>query len=427
MNKWKDIQGYEDLYRVNANGEIYSVKSDKILKPFYRGSRPDNRYFVVELHKNNKGKTVSIHRLVAEAFIPNPSGLPCVNHKDGNKFNNNVENLEWCSYKQNNVHAYKTGLKKCYYGTENKNSKLSYNDVVEIKKNLILGDSQYGTRPLAEKYGVDHKVIMDIYHNKKYQDVKIPYTYFVSSDIHGAYTIWMNALKDAGFNKNKYSHKVVVCGDLFDRMDEAVQCFEFAKSLGDRFIYVRGNHEDLIFDCYQDLINHCYPGYHHKSNGTLNTLSQFTGLSEAQLLINTPERNQLLRDKIHPLIEWIRSKSVDYFEFGNYICVHGWIPCWNHLDDFRDADDSDWKEARWLNGMEMWRNPRCRVDGKTIICGHWHCSWGWSHIRQERKEFPQKSRKDWLKSFEPFIDDGIIAIDACTAYTGIVNCIVLEG
>ena len=252
--------------------------------------------------------------------------------------------------------------------------------------------------------------------------------YFVVSDVHGFLDELLAVLSAKGFDVNNPEHKLVVCGDLLDRGSKAVELLEFVKSLDDRFIYVRGNHEDLIFDCYQDLINHCYlVGHHHKSNGTINTLAQLTGLSETQVLINTPERNQLLRDKVYPLIEWIREKSVDYFEFGNYICVHGWIPCWNHLDNFRDADDSDWKEARWLNGMEMWRYPRYRVDGKTIICGHYHCSWGWSHIRQERKEFPQKNRKDWLESFEPFIDDGIMAIDACTAYTGIVNCIVLEG
>lgn len=77
--------------------------------------------------------------------------------------------------------------------------------------------------------------------------------------------------------------------------------------------------------------------------------------------------------------------------------------------------------------MEMWRYPKCRVDGKTIVCGHWHCSWGWSHIKQDRKEFPQKNQVDWKKSFEPFIDDGIIAIDACTAYSGLCNVIVIEG
>jgi hypothetical protein len=76
--------------------------------------------------------------------------------------------------------------------------------------------------------------------------------------------------------------------------------------------------------------------------------------------------------------------------------------------------------------MEKWKNSNNRLDGKTVIVGHWHCSYGWSHIRNERKEFPQKNRKGWEKSFEPFVDDGIIAIDACTAYSGMCNVIVIE-
>ena len=104
--EWKDILGYEGKYRVSTNGEIYSEISGKILKQFYRGSRPDNKYLVINLCENNKQKTVSVHRLVAQAFIPNPNNLPCVNHIDGNKDNNCVENLEWCTYLENNVHAY---------------------------------------------------------------------------------------------------------------------------------------------------------------------------------------------------------------------------------------------------------------------------------------------------------------------------------
>jgi hypothetical protein len=81
-NDWKDIDGYEGLYRVNADGDIYSVKSKRVLKQFWRGSRPDNKYLVVDLHNNGNGNTVSVHRIVAQAFIPNPNNLPCVNHKD---------------------------------------------------------------------------------------------------------------------------------------------------------------------------------------------------------------------------------------------------------------------------------------------------------------------------------------------------------
>ena len=426
MSKWADIKGYEGLYRVNSNGEIYSVRANKVLKQFYRGSRPDNKYLVVDLRSGGNRKTVSVHRVVAEMFIPNPDNLPCVNHKDGNKDNNCSDNLEWCTYLENNNHAIKNGLKKYKIGIKNKNSKLTYDEVVEIKKCLILGDSKYGTRPLAEKYGVDHKVIMDIYHNRKYQDVQIPYTYFVSSDIHSAYTIWMNALKEAGFNENKYSHKIIVCGDLFDRMDETVQTYEFAKKMSeqDRFIYVKGNHETLLKDCVEEFYSGRMPRLHHFHNGTIKTICQFCGQNE--WIVYDPSWRDKICETMRPILDWIDEKSVDYFEIGDYIFVHGWIPCCNELDDFRNATEADWEKARWENGMAMWRYPFFRVAGKTIVCGHWHCSYGWSHIRQERKEWPQPNRKDWLKSFEPFIDDGIMAIDACTAYSRICNVIVIE-
>ena len=136
------------------------------------------------------------------------------------------------------------------------------------------------------------------------------------------------------------------------------------------------------------------------------------------------------RDKIiaimQPVLDWIEKKCVDYFEVGNFVCVHGWVPCYQGLDDFRDATKADWERARWDNGMKMWSNPMCRVDGKTVICGHWHCSWGWSHLKQLRKEFPPTNRSDWQKSFEPFVEDGIIAIDACTSYSNLCNVIVIE-
>lgn len=263
--------------------------------------------------------------------------------------------------------------------------------------------------------------------------------YFVVSDVHSFFYELMNALDDKGFDVNNQEHKLIVCGDLFDRSDQAVELFEFVKSLGDRFIYVRGNHEDLLFDCYKELQVGFGCGRHHVSNGTVDTIIQFTGLSYYNLMVNTPERNEVLKEKLEPLLDFITDKSVNYFEVGDYVFVHGWLPeipnkevypWWDNSKDLYDADwrnasDLDWESARWLNGMKEWKRG-IHEDGKTIVCGHWHCSYGWSHIRQERKEFPQKNQKDWLKSFEPFIDDGIVAIDACTAYTGKVNCIVLE-
>lgn len=96
---WKDIEGYEGLYQVSNKGRVKSFHSGegKIMKP---GTHPLG-YKSVTLFKDKKGKVAKVHRLVAQAFIPNPENLPVINHKDENPSNNNVENLEWCTQKYN--------------------------------------------------------------------------------------------------------------------------------------------------------------------------------------------------------------------------------------------------------------------------------------------------------------------------------------
>lgn len=89
-------------YLINTDGQIYSLKSSRLLKPYGK------RYLYITI-LNQK---YYVHRLVAEAFISNPNNLPCVNHKDGNKLNNCVDNLEWCTYSHNNKEAYKLKLKQ---------------------------------------------------------------------------------------------------------------------------------------------------------------------------------------------------------------------------------------------------------------------------------------------------------------------------
>lgn len=250
--------------------------------------------------------------------------------------------------------------------------------------------------------------------------------YFVVSDVHSAYNELIAALNNAGFEMDNPAHCLIVCGDLFDRKDGTVKLFEFVKELQaqGRLIYIRGNHEDLLFDCIKEIRYGRMPGRHHFSNGTIKTICQFCDQNE-WIVYDPTWRNEIC-ETMQPILDFINENCVDYAEIGDYIFVHGYIPCFAHLDNFRDADESDWYEARWLNGMEMWKNPRNRIEGKTIVVGHWHCSWGWSHIKQERKEWPQKNRIDWQKSFEPFVDDGIMAIDSCVAYTNFINCITLE-
>lgn len=250
--------------------------------------------------------------------------------------------------------------------------------------------------------------------------------YFITSDVHSFYDELMVALNEKGFEKDNPEHIVCVCGDLFDRGNQSRQVFEFAKELQQqgRLIYVKGNHELLLKDCVKEIAKGRVPSSHHFSNGTVKTICMLCGQSE--WIVYDPSWRDKILEIMQPVLDFIDKNCVNYAEIGDYILVHGYIPTFQHLDDFRDGDQGDWNQAMWLNGMDMWRNPKNRVEGKTITCGHWHCSWGWSHIRQERKEWPPSNRKDWKKSFEPFIDDGIMAIDACTAYSGIVNVVVIE-
>lgn len=117
MNKemWKDIPEYEGLYQVSNYGRVKSLtRYKKILKPYINYG-----YANIILSKNKKTKYYKIHRLVAQAFIPNIENKPFINHKDGNKLNNNVNNLEWCTAKENTKHAFENNLIVIKKGKEN--------------------------------------------------------------------------------------------------------------------------------------------------------------------------------------------------------------------------------------------------------------------------------------------------------------------
>lgn len=111
METWKSIEEYDNKYLISDRGRVKSLydkngkKREHILMP-----REKATYLYVNLYKNSKCKTKKIHRLVAEAFLDNPKKLPQVNHIDGNKHNNKVENLEWCTAKENINKAIEKGL-----------------------------------------------------------------------------------------------------------------------------------------------------------------------------------------------------------------------------------------------------------------------------------------------------------------------------
>lgn len=107
---WKDIKGYEGIYLVSNKGNIMSIKTNKILKPWING-----QYYMVELFKNKYKKRIYIHRIVATTFLKGFDEYPMVLHSDDNPLNNKVENLEWGTQSKNMKDAYNRGRKINYF------------------------------------------------------------------------------------------------------------------------------------------------------------------------------------------------------------------------------------------------------------------------------------------------------------------------
>lgn len=160
----------------------------------------------------------------------------------------------------------------------------------------------------------------------------------------------------------------------------------------------------------------------------MDTVCQLTGFEERDLYTrNEAVCRAFMND---PYIRRIIPAMVDHFETDHYIFTHGWIPCVatsiasNEMEyvpvaDWRNADEKMWKKARWVNGMEA-AHAGILEPGKTIVCGHWHCSFGHSRYENDGGEFDNRP------NFSPYYGRGIIALDACTPRSGKVNCIVIE-
>ena len=132
QEQWKQIKEFNGEYEVSNLGRVRSMKRyygmvgrimPQTRQPSGRGGKLT--YFAVMLSKNNKSYCRKVHRLVAEAFIPNPDNLPQINHKDGCKTNNHVSNLEWCTAKENTRHAYQMGLTHPHQWTDEERKQIS--------------------------------------------------------------------------------------------------------------------------------------------------------------------------------------------------------------------------------------------------------------------------------------------------------------
>lgn len=157
--KWLPVVGYEDLYEVSNFGRIYSIPNDNkvggILK--HHVDKKSGYHFII-LSKNHKKFNTSVHRLVAIAFIPNPNNKPTVNHIDGNKDNNNVDNLEWATYKEQLMHSFRIGIRCRQCNVERKcvliypNNKFIKFETID-SLNKFLGKSRSFCANKIRKYG----------------------------------------------------------------------------------------------------------------------------------------------------------------------------------------------------------------------------------------------------------------------------------
>lgn len=173
---WCAIQGYETLYEVSNLGRVKRIGGVVVRSDGVKTNVPTsiltntigkNGYPFVSLHINGFAKKYLIHRLVAQAFLPNPSNKLYVNHIDGNKCNNRVDNLEWVTPSENLHHAYSTKLRTPTRGERNRQCKLTTKDIEWIKTHVIKGDKEFGCKALAKKFGVTEPHISCIVNGKK--------------------------------------------------------------------------------------------------------------------------------------------------------------------------------------------------------------------------------------------------------------------
>lgn len=146
---WKEIP-YANNYEVSTLGNVRNKRTNHIVKQ--RIGR-DGRYLVVDLYTNGKRLYKRVHRLVADTFLDNPNGFSDVNHIDGNRLNNTLANLEYCSHLSNMKHAYVHGLITPW-------RKMSDEQIQFIKDNYIPYSRSNGARALARKLGVAKSTIL---------------------------------------------------------------------------------------------------------------------------------------------------------------------------------------------------------------------------------------------------------------------------
>ena len=257
---------------------------------------------------------------------------------------------------------------------------------------------------------------------------------FIFGDAHSFYDELKEALLKNGYEKDNSDHILVSLGDLCDRGPKSEEILDFINSIpAERKICIVGNHELLM----EKMIQRKEALAHDVQNRTLLTAEQLTREEDDNAVLAMKE-----------CLPWNEYKKswVWYAELGDMIFVHGWIPCdtrrtkyglvleARYKKNWRSSGPAALEQATWLNGMRAW-SEGVKEPGKTIFCGHWHTSWGHANLRGNGVEFLKKVETVHITEdgttwpyacYDTFEDDGIVALDACTAVSGKVNIAVRE-
>ncbi len=283
--------------------------------------------------------------------------------------------------------------------------------------------------------------------------------YFVTSDIHGFFDKFKEALGKTDFNPGNPDHVLIVCGDVFDRGSQPLEIYDFLREIPkERKVLVRGNHELLL----KQLVERGYPLDHDIHNRTHDTLAyiakepdsyehrrkivsliaKYETVGEANEAIQAEQEKRKKKlfhcRKLKEILKWIDDEWVDYYETEDFIFVHSFIPTRleeisekqaffgsltaeeKYYPDWRNASEAEWERAKW--GCP-YKKLSLNKTGKTIICGHWHTSDFWNNLVYHESKLDVYTDNPIF--YQPNIP--LIGLDACTAATGGVNILTIEG
>ena len=292
--------------------------------------------------------------------------------------------------------------------------------------------------------------------------------YFVISDIHSFFSPMIKSLNEAGYQKDNREHILIILGDLFDRGDETVKLYEYLKTIPkDRLILIKGNHELL----YEELLMKTFPDNYDFSNNTVKTFCDIANseLIRKGIIENRHNDKELYRSfysyysEISPLDTWkeilslveeseitkfIKNKSnwLNYYELGNYIFVHSFIPTklkedikTKYGDKFQSEDPTyyefdsywrkcnDWNRALWGCPFAQYKAGLFKPEeskGKILVCGHWHTS-DFFKFLDANFSYEHKCGPIYLSPHLIGIDGGVIW-NKETGYVHQQNVLVIE-